>query len=99
MDNPLIPELLTQVTFWLCLGLFFRLFTFRRNGARFRRDMSCLAWLVMTSTGAAMMYISKGLLVMPSQSWPLVVLLAVFVGSVYQSNGNLAQVWKEGQRP
>ncbi len=95
MDSPLIPAMLTQITFWLCLGLFIRLFTFRRRGARFRREMSCLAWLVMAGAGAAMVYISKGLLIMPMQSWPLVILLAVFVGSVYQSGGNLARVWSE----
>lgn len=97
MDDPLIPALLTQATFWLCLALFVRLFTFRRKGARFRRDMSCLAWLTMVSSGTAMMYISKGLLIMQPVSWPLVVLLGVFVGSVCQSSGNLAQVWKVGQ--
>jgi ABC-type multidrug transport system permease subunit len=96
MDNPLIPALLTQITFWLCLALFVRLFTFRRKGARFRRNMSCLAWLMMVSSGAAMMYISKGLLIMPAVSWPLVVMLGVFVGSVCQSSGNLARVWREG---
>jgi hypothetical protein len=96
MDNPLIPALLTQITFWLCLALFVRLFTFRRKGARFRRNMSCLAWLMMVSAGTAMMYISKGLLVMPAVSWPLVVMLGVFVGSVCQSSGNLARVWREG---
>lgn len=94
MDNPLIPAILTQATFWLCLGLFVRLFTFRRKGTRFRRNISCLAWLVMVNAGAAMMFITKGLLVMPAQSWPLVAILAVFVGSVYQSGGNLARVWK-----
>lgn len=97
MDNPLMSALLTQATFWLCMGLFIRLFTFRRKGARFRRDMSCLAWLVMVSAGTMMVYICKGMLVMPAQAWPLVMILAVFVGSVYQSNGNLAQVWKIGQ--
>lgn len=94
MDNLLMSAILTQATFWLCLGLFVRLFTFRRRGARFRRNISCLAWLVMVNAGAAMMFITKGLLVMPVQSWPLVGILAVFVSSVYQSGGNLAQVWK-----
>lgn len=91
MDNPLIPALLTQATFWLCLALFVRLFTFRRNGARFRRKISCLAWLVMVDAGAGMIYISQGTLVMPAASWPLVMLLAVLVGSVCQSSGNLAR--------
>lgn len=96
MDNELLPAVLTQTTFWLCMGLFVRLFTFRRHGTRFRRGMSCLAWLVMVSACASMVFIGKGWLIMPRHSWPLVCLLAVFVGSVYQSRGNLARVWKEG---
>ncbi|MCQ2994192.1 phage holin family protein [Pseudomonas syringae] len=96
MDDALIAALLTQVTFWLCMSLFIRLFTFRRKGARFRRDMSCLAWLMMASAGAAMVYIGKGMLVVQVTEWPLVLILAVFVGSVYQSSGNLARVWKVG---
>lgn len=96
MDNPLIPAVLTQATFWLCLVLFIRLFTFRRNGARFRRGMSCLAWAVMASAGATMVFISKGLLVVPPYAGPLVLILAVFVGSVCKSAGNLSSVWKVG---
>ena len=96
MDSQLMPQVLTQATFWLCVALFVRLFTFRRRGARFRRSMSCLAWVVMVAAGAAVVYIGKGQLVMPANSWPLVIVLAVFVGSVCQSNGNLARVWKMG---
>ena len=96
MDSQLLPQILTQATFWLCVALFVRLFTFRRHGARFRRSMSCLAWLVMVASGSAVVYIGKGLLVMPHNSWPLVLLLSVFVGSVCKSSGNLARVWKMG---
>ncbi|AQT10406.1 phage holin family protein [Pseudomonas protegens] len=96
MDSHLVQEVLTQATFWLCVTLFVRLFTFRRRGARYRRDMSCLAWLVMVAAGAVIAYILKGQLIMPRHSWPLVVLLAVFVGAVCQSAGNLARVWKMG---
>jgi fructose-1,6-bisphosphatase/inositol monophosphatase family enzyme len=96
MDSHQVEQVLTQVTFWLCVALFIRLFTFRRRGARFRRNMSCLAWLVMVAAGSAVVYIGKGLLVMPANAWPLVLLLAVFVGSVCQSSGNLARVWKMG---
>lgn len=96
MDSLQVEQVLTQVTFWLCVALFIRLFTFRRRGARFRRNMSCLAWLVMVAAGSAVVYIGKGLLVMPANAWPLVLLLAVFVGSVCQSSGNLARVWKMG---
>ena len=52
MDSHVIQAVLTQATFWLCVALFVRLFTFRRRGARFRRDMSCLAWLVMVAAGS-----------------------------------------------
>ncbi|MNR06479.1 hypothetical protein D3C85_1225520 [compost metagenome] len=96
MDSQLVPQVLTQVTFWLCVALFVRLFTFRRRGARFRRSMSCLAWLVMVAAGSVVVYIGKGQLVMPHNSWPLVIILSVFVGSVCQSAGNLARVWKVG---
>ena len=96
MDSQLLQQVLTQVTFWLCVALFVRLFTFKRQGARFRRNMSCLAWLVMVAAGSAVVYIGKGLLVMPHNSWPLVLILAVFVGSVCQSSGNLSRVWKVG---
>jgi fructose-1,6-bisphosphatase/inositol monophosphatase family enzyme len=96
MDSQLVQQVLTQATFWLCIALFVRLFTFKRHGARFRRNMSCLAWLVMVASGSAVVYIGKGLLVMPHNSWPLVILLAVFVGSVCKSSGNLARVWKMG---
>ena len=96
MDSHLLQQVLTQATFWLCIALFVRLFTFKRQGARFRRNMSCLAWLVMVAAGSAVVYIGKGLLVMPHNSWPLVLILAVFVGSVCQSSGNLSRVWKVG---
>jgi len=96
MDSQLIQQVLTQATLWLCVALFIRLFTFRRRGARFRRDMSCLAWLVMVAAGSVVVYIGKGQLMMPRNSWPLVVILSVFVGSVCQSAGNLARVWKVG---
>jgi fructose-1,6-bisphosphatase/inositol monophosphatase family enzyme len=96
MDSQLLQQVLTQATFWLCIALFVRLFTFKRQGARFRRNMSCLAWLVMVAAGSVVVYIGKGLLVMPHNSWPLVLILAVFVGSVCQSSGNLSRVWKVG---
>jgi hypothetical protein len=96
MDNPLVPAVLTQATFWLCLVLFIRLFTFKRKGARFRRSMSVMAWAVMASAGAVIVFICKGLLVMQAESAPLVMILAVFVGSVCQSGGNLSRVWKVG---
>lgn len=88
----MLSYVLTQVTFWLCVVVFVRLFTFQRGGARFRRGISCLAVAVMFSAGVTMIHILKGDLVLPAQAWPLVVLLAVFAVSVMRTAGNLAGV-------
>lgn len=88
----MLSYLLTQATFWLCVVVFVRLFTFQRGGARFRRGISCLAVAVMFSAGVTIIHILKGDLVLPEAAWPLVVLLAVFAVSVLRTAGNLAGV-------
>ncbi|MCQ4267379.1 phage holin family protein [Pseudomonas stutzeri] len=85
---------LTQVTFWLCLVIFLRLFTYRRSGARFRRGVSLVAVLVMGCAGQTMISILQGALHMQPQSWPLVALLAVFTCTIWRARGNLAVVLK-----
>ncbi|WP_084308322.1 phage holin family protein [Phytopseudomonas flavescens] len=84
--------IMTQVTFWLCMALFMRLFTFQRGTLRFRRGMSCLAWVTMASAGAAVIHIARGDLTLPRPAWPLVALLAVFTWLVWRARGNLAGV-------
>lgn len=92
----MVSALLTQVTFLICVVLFLRLFTYRRGVARFRRGVSCLAMLVMGCAGAAVIYILTGELRVPAMAWPLVVLLAVFAWTVWQSGGNLAGALRPG---
>lgn len=82
--------IITQIVFWLCTVLFIRLFTFQRGRLRFRRGMSCVAWLAMASAGAAVIHIAQGDLILPLQAWPLVALLAVFTWLVWRARGNLA---------
>jgi hypothetical protein len=88
----MFSPLLTQVLFWMCAVIFLRLFTYQRGDARFKRGMSCLAWIVMGSAGATIIYILKGELVLPEQAWPVVVLLGVFVWAVMRAGGNMAGV-------
>ncbi len=84
--------IMTQATFWLCVVLFVRLFTFQRGALRFRRGMSCLAYVAMASSGAAVIHILQGDLVLPGHAWPLVVLLTILTGLVVRARGNLAAV-------
>lgn len=88
----MVSLLLTQATFWICVALFVRLFTYQRGSARFRRGMSCIAVLVMGCAGAACIGILQGDLHVPAAAWPVVALLAVFAWAVFCSGGNLACV-------
>ncbi|MDP2244028.1 phage holin family protein [Pseudomonas sp.] len=88
----MISIALTHITLALAASLFFRLFTYRRDGARFRRGVSLLATLIMGCAGAVMLYVMQGKLVVPVYAWPLVVLIAVFTASVMRCGGNLSSV-------
>jgi len=93
----MVSLLLTGITLVLCFAIFLRLFTFRRGSLRFRRGMSCGAYAVMASAGAAVISIVVGDLRMPSQAWPLVVLLIAFAWAVIRSRGNFAGVLRPEQ--
>ncbi|SDJ60775.1 phage holin family protein [Pseudomonas indica] len=95
----MVSLILTQLVFWLCAVLFVRLFTYRRDGARFRRGMSVAAVVVMGCAGSAMIEILQGRLHIPAPAWPLVVLLAVFAWSVWRASGNLAGVLRPEPQP
>ena len=88
----MLSAVLTQATFWLCGAIFVRLFTYQRGNARFRLIISIGAQLVMGCAGATMLYIGKGLLVLPAEAWPLVCMLVFFTWSVFRAGGNLAGV-------
>lgn len=90
MDS--LSMFLDQATFWLCLVLFLRLFTFQRGALRFRRNISFLAWVTMAGSAAAVIYIATGKLTLPAAAWPLVLILAVFTWLVWRAKGNLAAV-------
>ena len=91
--------LLTQMTFALSLVVFVRVFTYRRNGARYRLGMSAVAVLVMIATGRLMIETLLGGLVVPAECWPLVLLLAVFAVSMMRTGGNVAGLLRPEPEP
>ena len=84
-------SILTYATLVLCLLNFVRLFTYQRQDAKFRRDISIAATAIMACCGSQVIYILGGHQIATS-SWPMVALLAVLTASLLRSNGNLSQV-------
>lgn len=89
--------MLTIITLILCVTIFVRLFTYRRDHSRFRRGVSVLAAIVMASAGAAVIFILDGQLRVQLLAWPLVTLLSVFTAATLQCKGNLSDVMKGPQ--
>ncbi|HCP54581.1 MAG: phage holin family protein [Pseudomonadaceae bacterium] len=90
--------MLTTAALILCSIIFVRMFTYRREGARFRRGVSILAYIVMVCCGATVIYITSGKLHISYYHWPMVVLLGVFAVATISCGGNLAQVLRNGDR-
>lgn len=84
--------MLTIITLILCITVFIRLFTYSRQGARYRAGISLVAMLVMASSGAAAIFILDGQLKIQTLAWPLVCLLAVFTYATLRCHGNLSTV-------
>lgn len=83
---------LTYSVVVICTLIFLRLFTFQRNGARFRRSVSVMATVVMFCCGSVVIYVLSGRMAMELTDWPMVVMLAFFGLSVFRCRGNLAGV-------
>lgn len=100
----MLTSILTALTLLLCALTFARLFTFKREGRRFRRLMSAIAALVMAFCGAMVIYILDGKVKIGPHLWPMVGLLAVFAAGVWRCRGNLAalldypQAWDGKER-
>lgn len=85
---------LTYSVVVICTLIFLRLFTFQRNGARFRRGVSMMATVVMFSCGSVVIYVLSGRMSMELTDWPMVLMLAFFGLSVFRCRGNLAGVFE-----
>lgn len=91
--------LLTQLTFTLSLVVFVRVFTYRRNGARYRLGMSAVAVLVMIAAWRLMIETLLGRLIVPVECWPLVLLLGVFAYALMRTGGNVAGLLRPEPAP
>lgn len=85
-------QILTYSTLFLCLVVFVRMFTYQREGARFRRDISIMAGLIMACCGAMIVYILAGDYRVHPHGWPLVAMLAILTASLMRCEGNLSHV-------
>lgn len=90
-----MDELLTMATLALCATIFVRMFTYRREGARFRRGVSIMATVVMGCCGAMIIYILAGDIHVSARAWPMVGLLAVLAVALVRCNGNLSSVLRD----
>ena len=86
--------MLTIITLLLCATMFIRLFTYRREGARYRAGISWLAIIVMASCGAAVIFILDGKFRVQPLAWPMVVLLGVLTMATLRCSGNLSAVMR-----
>lgn len=84
--------MLNVIVIILCLVIFVRLFTYRRDGARFSRWKSSMAAAVMVCCGSAVIHIATGDLVVGMESWPLVALLGFLAAATMRCGGNIAAV-------
>ena len=84
--------MLNIIVIVLCVSIFVRLFTYQRDGARFSRLKSGLAVLAMVCCGSAVIHIVTGELVIATEAWPLVALLAFLAAATMRCGGNIAAV-------
>lgn len=90
---------LTAMTALLCIVIFVRLFTYRRNGAGYRWGKSAVALAVMIACGRLLIEVLTSGLVVPAEFWPFVLLLGVFALAVVRSGGNVARLVQPGDLP
>ncbi len=85
-------QILTYSALILGIVVFIRMFTYRREGARFRRDISIVATLIMMCSGAMVALILTGDYVVHPNGWPLIAMLAIMTASLVRCEGNLSHV-------
>ena len=88
----MMGSLLTGFSFLLSLVILFRLFTFERQGARFRRSVSVAATVIMMACITIIVHTLSGDFVVQPQSWPMVLMQLVVATALIRSRGNLAPI-------
>lgn len=90
---------LTFLTVLLCIVIFVRLFTFKRNGAQYRWGKSLVAIVVMVACGRLLIEVLTSRLVVPFEFWPFVLLQGVFALAIVRAGGNVARLVRPGDLP
>jgi len=79
----------------LCGAICYRIANYRREGARYRAGVSCLAYLLAVGTGCESLMITLSMMfAKPAQpvSPFLLMVLAVLAVLVYRARGNVARI-------
>lgn len=76
---------------WLCLLSILRLITYRREGARFKRHYSVIAWILICSFGALAIHILGGRLC--TDEWPILLPVTMILTlAIFHVRGNVAHL-------
>lgn len=75
----------------LCILSVFRLISYQRGSARFKRHYGILAWLIICIMGSLAIHILGGRIC--TSDWPILLpLTSIFTLAVYRCRGNVAQL-------
>lgn len=79
------------IVLWLCIVSAGRIITYRRAGARFKRQYSIIAWLLLSAIGALGIYILGGRLCSDHHPYLLPMMIIITTGLLY-TRGNVAEL-------
>ncbi len=81
--------LITALTVAACVAILVRLMVFRRDGARYRPGIACIAWLLAVCVGGYALTLLFGL----DRPSPFVLGILLVLGAlVFRARGNVASV-------
>lgn len=76
---------------WLCLLSIVRLVTYRRAGARFKRQYGVIAWLIICGLGGLAIHILGGRIC--TDEWPILLPITMILTlAIFHVRGNVAQL-------
>lgn len=87
----IVDTLIALINAAACLRLLF----YRRSGARFKRHISCLAYLLIVLTGSLALSLFTGQLSFRQIPQPLLIALIALAVAVFYAKGNLAQLLRD----
>lgn len=88
----MLNVLLTYAALVANVIIFVRLFTYTRDGARYRPGISIVSAVCMGCAGATVIYILQGKVLFTVQMWPVLLALGLITKSVCTHKGNAAKM-------